>query len=209
MEEDNKASDEFQFSFEVAEGFFENFSSFFPLQLMRINNNAILPPSLKLSLLLDLEKKALNPKGNLKEKGLKMPEKQDISLYLNEKFTVEKLWTDLNEGKIAINEEKTKFMMICDFSERNQKNQYLFLLNKEWVERKKQEIEENERKRLKSLYEEQLRQLKDPYFHDILNKIRDFSWKKPTFDVKLENGDFVEISLGKFRRNMRKIMLKD
>lgn len=205
MEEDNKGSDEFQFSIDVSERFYENFSSFFPLQLARITNNRNLPASLKVTLLADLEKRITAPRPQPLQKSI--PEKPSLSSYFSKKFGVQQFWTDLNNEKFEVDEGKTKLMMVCDLSERSP--QFIFLLNQEWVEMKKREAEEKEKRRLKALYEEQLKELKDPNFHEILKKIRDYSWEEKKFKVGLEDIAFAENNYRLFKRNFKTIFMKD
>ena len=205
MDEDNKPSEEFQFTFEVAEGFYENFSSFIPLQAARINSNLLLPPNLKRELLLDLEKKALEPK-KANDFPIKLPQKKDINSYLGEKLNVTQIFSDINEGRVEINPEKTKSLMICDLSDRNN---FVFLLNKEWVLQKQREAEEKERIRLKVLHKEQLRDLKTPYYHDLLSKLRDFKWDNKPFDKEFEPVDLRSKIVKDFRRKMKRIFLKE
>ena len=205
MDEDNKPSEEFQFTFEVAEGFYENFSSFIPLHTARINGNLLLPHNLRRELILDLEKKALEPKKT-NDLTIKSPRKKDISSYLGEKLNVTEIFSDINEGRVEINPEKTKSMMICDLSERNN---FVFLLNKEWVLQKQREAKEKERIRLKVLHEEQLSDLKTPYYHDLLSKLRDFKWVNKPFDHEFEPVDLPSKTVKDFRRKMKRIFLKE
>lgn len=205
MDEDNKPSEEFQFAFEVAEGFYENFSSFIPLHTARINSNLLLPPNLKRELLLDLEKKALEPKKN-NDPPIKSTQKKDISNYLGEKFNVTQIFSDINEGRIEISPEKTKSLMVCDLSEQNN---FVFLLNKDWILQKQREAEEKERIRLKVLHKEQLRDLKTPCYHDLLTKLRDYKWNKKPFEHEFEIVDFPSKTAKDFRRKMKRIFLKE
>ena len=205
MDEDNKPSEEFQFTFEVAEGFYENFESFITLQTARINSNILLPHNLKRELILDLEKKALEPKKT-NDLAINSPQKKDISTYLGEKLNVTQIFSDINEGRVEINPEKTKSLMICDLSEQNN---FVFLLNKEWVLQKQKEAEEKERIRLKVLHQSQLRDLKTPYYHDLLSKFRDFKWDNKPFDHEFVPVDLPSKIVKDFRRKMKRIFLKE
>lgn len=204
MEENNKSSEDPEFSFQVSPEFYQNFSTFPIIESQRIQNNILLPSYIKLAKIRELESLYISKKGSvIKEDNSENFKKQTISSFLSQKFPTEKLWNNLNDNLIEIDPEKTKSMVISDLSQPYQ-NIYLFLLNPEWIEKKRIEKEEKEKEKLKELFEKELKLLKTPVYRNIIKEIRSFDWGL----IKLERKEGINVKewlIKKIKKNAENI----
>ena len=202
MEEENKNSDEFTFSFEISPDFFSNFSTSALIEAYKIQNNILLPSYVKFERLTELqarfaEKVSQNSKkiGENEEneekngkngKNGKNLEKSSFSDFFNKKFNVERLFIDLNSENLELDETKTKSMIVSDLSDSKDPKVFIFMLNKEWEEKKKQEIANKERKKQREELDKLKKQLKSPDLKAFLQRISLWDYPKRTIKSKIQ-----------------------
>ena len=203
MEEENKLSDEFDFSFEVSPEFYENFTSHIAIQYLKIQNNVLWPSYLKAIKLQELEnsyKERLNPA----EKPMPLPItplNPTISSILSKKVFVDTLYIDLNQEKIDIDTNKTKSMILSDLSNSSESKNFLFILNKEWVQMKELQKEKEMSSSIQSVY-----------FRKLIKKFRNEDWwveKEKDHEIIYKEEDIMNKILEKIQRDEELLFAED
>lgn len=180
-EEDTNSSskkDEFSFSFEVSPYFYQNFTSYPILAAKRIQNNILLSSSMKISQLQALDELYSKP---VSFKQMENQSPTTVKLNLNEVLEktneAQKIYTDLAEEKTIVDTEKTKSFIVANLGTNGKnfkENVVVFLLNNEWIEKKRIEEEIKRKREEERIKREMLNSLSNPYFKLIvknLNKI--------------------------------------